>query len=664
MISKPGFARTPPCLATVFVLASVCILTTAACAPPEQPRHERSLIQVGRNVLVSGDHAAAAHSEYFAHADPSDSTRMAVCSMIVDPTRSRLSTGIYVSHDAGATWGIALNDTISRWGTTWDPACAFGPGGMVYFASGPTRGDPRIAYESHVILHFFRSTDGGLTWSEPVLGPFVDNADLVVDWTGGPYHGHVYAVGVRVEEEEGELPRRHVSLVVSADSGRSYAGPVDMLIPKDWFQGHVGAPVVHPDGRVLVPVDVRPPFQPTPPAPSPTPWWDPPWWEAHRDTATKNFASVVTVTEGGRAIHQPRHVAKTTPCTPDGGPPEIAVDHSDGPFHGRAYVAFADHTYGRCQIMLSWSDDGEEWASPLPVDDPRIPLDSAGPNAFMPDIAVNRDGVVGITWLDRREDPFNQEFRQRFTASLDGGESVLPSVAVSEAAHTYARGEGEREGYAGLGAVPGPRDGSSWIAIITGGAHRTYEEVGDYVGMMVAADGRFHPVWVDNRTGVAQLYTAPVEVAGKARTPAEWNADLGRNVTDSVAVLVNRSTFDAASCSFDVSVDLLNRWSEPLDLPLTVKVEQMFSQIGVPWSEGPIDGLGRPEWIVGEGGVLPRDSFVTYETRIVLEECATLEGKAAVYRHDIDARMSGTPVAGYVGQKILAMRVSIFERKR
>lgn len=117
----------------------------------------------------------------------------------------------------------------------------------------------------------------------------------------------------------------------------------------------------------------------------------------------------MTVTEGGRAIRQPHHVAKTTPCTPDGGPPEIAVDHSDGPFHGRAYVAFTDRTYGRCQIMLSWSDDGEEWASPLPVDDPRIPLDSAGPNAYMPDIAVNRDGVVGITWLDRREDPLNQE---------------------------------------------------------------------------------------------------------------------------------------------------------------------------------------------------------------------------------------------------------------
>ena len=66
---------------------------------------------------------------------------------------------------------------------------------------------------------------------------------------------------------------------------------------------------------------------------------------------------------------------------------------------------------------------------------------------------------------------------------------------------------------------------------------------------------------------------------------------------------------------------------------------------------------------MGEEGVLPRDSFVTYGTRIVLEECATLEGKAAVY-HDIDARMSGTPVAGYAGQKILAMRVSIFERKR
>ena len=659
MISKPGFARNEPRLATVFVLASVFILTTAACAPPEQPRRGHSLIQVGRNVLVSGDHPAAAHSEYFAHADPSDSTRMVVCSMVVDPTRSRLSSGIYVSHDAGATWGMALNDTISRWGETWDPACAFGPGGMVYFASIPTRGDPRIAYESKVIIHSFRSTDGGLTWSEPVLAPFVANADLVVDWTGGPYHGRVYAVGVRVKEVEGELPQRHMSLVVSADSGRTYEGPVDMFVPKDWYQDHVGAPVVHPDGRVLVPVAARPPFRPTPPPPPPTTWWE----RAPRDTTTKNFTSVVTVTEGGRAIRQPHHVAKTTPCTPDGGPPEIAVDHSDGPFHGRAYVAFTDRTYGRCQIMLSWSDDGEEWASPLPVDDPPIPLDSAGPNAFMPDIAVSRDGVVGVTWLDRREDPLNQEFRQRFTASLDGGESVLPSVAVSEAAHTYARGEGEREGYAALGAVREPGDGSSWIAIITGGAYRTYEEVGDYVGMMVAADGRFHPVWVDNRTGVAQLYTAPVEVAGTARTRAEWNADLGRNVTDSVALLVNRSMFDASSCSFDVSVDLLNRWSEPLDLPLTVKVEEMFSQIGVPWSDGPIDGLGRPEWTVGEGGVLPKDSFVTYGTRIVLEECATLEGKAAVY-HDIDARMSGTPVAGYAGQKILAMRVSIFERKR
>ena len=38
MISKPGFARTAPRLAAVFVLASVFILTTAACTPPEQPR--------------------------------------------------------------------------------------------------------------------------------------------------------------------------------------------------------------------------------------------------------------------------------------------------------------------------------------------------------------------------------------------------------------------------------------------------------------------------------------------------------------------------------------------------------------------------------------------------------------------------------------------------
>ncbi len=639
------------------------LLTTAGCEPVERPGAGHARIQVGENVLVSGDQREAGHSEYFAHADPSDSNRMVVCSMIVDPTRSRLSSGAYLSHDGGATWGMVLNDTISRWGTTWDPACTFGPEGMAYFASLPARGDPRIPYVSHAGTRVFRSADGGRTWSEPVLAPFIDNADLVVDWTDGPYRGRVYAVGLRVQEREGELNRRYVSLIYSADSGESWEGQVDMFLPDAWWLGHVGAPAVHPDGRVVVPTEMRPEFRPPPAPTTPTTWWDRP----PPDTAATNFVAVVTVTDGGESIAQPVRVTKTTPCTLGGGdgPPEIAVDDSGGPFHGRTYIAFTDAGYGRCQIMLSWSDDGEAWADPLPVDDPRIPLDSLGPDAFMPDLAVNRDGVVGISWLDRREDPLNQEFRQRFTASLDGGESVLPSVAVSEAVHGYATNAGEREGYAGLGnRARGRSDGSSWIGVITGGAYRTYEEVGDYVGMMVGPDGRFHPVWVDNRTGMAQLYTAPIEVTGTAKTRAEWNAGLGPEVTDSIAVLVSRSAYDPASCTFDLHVDLLNQWSEPLKLPLIVKIDEAFSQIGVPRPAGPIDGLGRAEWVVGEPGQLATDEYVTHETLVALDECATLEGKSPIFAYDVDARMSGKPVASYAGQKILGMRLSIFESRR
>ena len=34
---------------------------------------------------------------------------------------------------------------------------------------------------------------------------------------------------------------------------------------------------------------------------------------------------------------------------------------------------------------------------------------------------------------------------------------------------------------------------------------------GDYIGLTAAADGSFHPVWIDGRNGIFQVYTARIE---------------------------------------------------------------------------------------------------------------------------------------------------------
>src|SRR3954469_890951 len=94
-------------------------------------------IAVGTNVQVSVDMKQAAHTEYFADADPADPKRLLVCSMLIDPTRSRLSTALYLSTNGGASFRMATHDTTSRYGSSWDPACRFGPGNIIHFGSIP-----------------------------------------------------------------------------------------------------------------------------------------------------------------------------------------------------------------------------------------------------------------------------------------------------------------------------------------------------------------------------------------------------------------------------------------------------------------------------------------------------------------------------------------------
>ncbi len=81
--------------------------------------------------------------------------------------------------------------------------------------------------------------------------------------------------------------------------------------------------------------------------------------------------------------------------------------------------------------MLSVSDDaGRAWSPPIVVNDD-VRDAASGPDDFHPMVAVNNVGIVGVSWYDRREAPAALGWRARFAASVDGGETVVPSVPVS-----------------------------------------------------------------------------------------------------------------------------------------------------------------------------------------------------------------------------------------
>src|SRR5204863_7612462 len=50
---------------------------------------------------------------------------------------------------------------------------------------------------------------------------------------------------------------------------------------------------------------------------------------------------------------------------------------------------------------------------------------------FMTTIAVNRNGVLGVMWYDRRDSPDNLGWTPRFSVSYDGGDTFVPSVKLA-----------------------------------------------------------------------------------------------------------------------------------------------------------------------------------------------------------------------------------------
>jgi hypothetical protein len=74
----------------------------------------------------------------------------------------------------------------------------------------------------------------------------------------------------------------------------------------------------------------------------------------------------------------------------------------------------------------------------------------------------------------------------RFAASLDGGASWTRSVRVSTGANARSQ---QNESF----------------FLMSGG---------DTAGLAAGADGRFHALWIDNRTGTQQVWTAPITVKG------------------------------------------------------------------------------------------------------------------------------------------------------
>src|SRR5579862_6141882 len=123
--------------------------------------------------------------------------------------------------------------------------------------------------------------------------------------------------------------------------------------------------------------------------------------------------------------------------------PTVAADPGSQWFKGRLYAAWPGIHFGRMKILLSRSEDGGAiWTTPHVVnDDQPVNKATGSSDDVSPALAVNDDGVVGIAWWERNDNASDRGGRVRFTASMDGGATFLPSIQISEESNSDRGGE-------------------------------------------------------------------------------------------------------------------------------------------------------------------------------------------------------------------------------
>jgi hypothetical protein len=159
--------------------------------------------------------------------------------------------------------------------------------------------------------------------------------------------------------------------------------------------------------------------------------------------------------------------------------PVVAVDNSTATTAGALYIATYSYNtttkWMRVQVVRS-TNGGSTWSTPV-----LVAPSTAKNDEFFPWLNVSSTGVVGVTWLDRRNDASNLSYQAYAAFSTTGGTSFTNAKLATASSNPNNDGFG--------GNFLGDYTGNSWTGT------------------------RLYAGWPDTRTGTASV----IEVGGYQR---------------------------------------------------------------------------------------------------------------------------------------------------
>lgn len=440
----------------------------------------------GSDMLVSGD--ASAESEVHAAINPTDSNNI-----VVSPIRSS-ATGficpIFYTKDFGQSWheseflSLPLEEGAQVMGGG-DPVFAYDDDGTLYFTWISLYGN--AANDSSFGGIFWASSDdGGETWTfdndhavvldavnQPPpfgfyqLAKFNDKQWMAVDRSHGEFHNRLYIAYVELQGTSGLGTIVVRNLHSKTDTVENISVPVST---DDYNMVQFSSIKVGDDGRVHVS-----------------------FFGEHKEKGWGLWHSIST--DGGASFSEATLVSSIRFGTQRFGgndnevitgiqadrlypSPHIAIDNTDGEHSGTLYAVWTalgvEEDEGKgYDIYLSRLEGDEDpelgggWSEPIIVNDDGLTGDQ-----FYPSIAVSPDGVVVVSWYDKRQASEKDNAHYYMAYSFDGGKTFNRNIQVTSEATDFATVGNMNNGF-GIG---------EYTQVVTSGSYAI-------------------PVWADGRSG-------------------------------------------------------------------------------------------------------------------------------------------------------------------
>jgi BNR repeat-like domain len=357
--------------------------------------------------------------------------------------------GYAISNDGGSTWQSGMLPGLTTFECSGTNS-AVSDAAVIYDAAHDVWMISSLPISSsNIQVAVNRSTDRGMTWSNPIVvanGPDLDKDWITCDNTStSAFYGHCYAEW----DDNGNGNLVHMS--TSSDGGVTWSASTSIAA-----NGLGGVPLVQPSGTVIVPYLANAPF-------------------------TESFSS----SDGGTTWSTPVVVSQVNDHAVAGGLRSDALPSAAMDAAGTIYVVWQDCSFRtNCSsndLVMSTSADGTTWSAPS-----RIPIDALTSTVdhFIPGLGIDPATSGGTAHLGLSYYYYPQAnctastcaLYAGFISSIDGGAtwssptpiagpmslSSLPSTFSGQMVADYIATSFSNGKAYGLFALAGAKSGSTF----------------------------------------------------------------------------------------------------------------------------------------------------------------------------------------------------------